>query len=122
MKVVSWRWIKSWICTVLTCSTLSTGSHGAKLAFHHARYVHCCYIGHRRAHILDTYLSISLELLNLTNEIDADVLANVMEEFVEIFAEQLVPFAVQLCTQLVCGRVCFKKNSLSIHFLIHCYI
>ncbi|KAI9283549.1 armadillo-type protein [Umbelopsis sp. AD052] len=43
---------------------------------------------------------IMQELLNLTNEIDADVLANVMEEFVEIFAEQLVPFAVQLCTQL----------------------
>ncbi|KAH8551815.1 armadillo-type protein [Umbelopsis sp. PMI_123] len=43
---------------------------------------------------------IMQELLNLTNEIDADVLANVMEEFVEVFAEQLVPFAVQLCTQL----------------------
>lgn len=43
---------------------------------------------------------IMQELLNLTNEIDADVLAAVMEEFVEVFAEQLVPFAVQLCTQL----------------------
>ncbi|KAI8969324.1 armadillo-type protein [Mycotypha africana] len=39
-------------------------------------------------------------LLNLTNEIDIDTLANVMEEFVEVFAEQLTPFAVQLCTQL----------------------
>ncbi|KAI8394007.1 armadillo-type protein [Radiomyces spectabilis] len=43
---------------------------------------------------------IMQELLNLTNEIDVDTLANVMEEFVEVFAEQLTPFAVQLCTQL----------------------
>ncbi|KAI9486221.1 MAG: armadillo-type protein [Benjaminiella poitrasii] len=43
---------------------------------------------------------IMQELLNLTNEIDIDTLANVMEEFVEVFAEQLTPFAVQLCTQL----------------------
>ncbi|RUS35493.1 armadillo-type protein [Jimgerdemannia flammicorona] len=41
------------------------------------------------------------ELLNLTNEIDVDTLASVMEEFVEVFAEQLAPFAVQLCSQLV---------------------
>ncbi|RUP50513.1 armadillo-type protein, partial [Jimgerdemannia flammicorona] len=40
------------------------------------------------------------ELLNLTNEIDVDTLASVMEEFVEVFAEQLAPFAVQLCSQL----------------------
>ncbi|KAI9492090.1 armadillo-type protein [Zychaea mexicana] len=40
------------------------------------------------------------ELLDLTNQIDIDTLANVMEEFVEVFAEQLTPFAVQLCTQL----------------------
>lgn len=43
---------------------------------------------------------IMQEFLNLTNEIDIDTLANVMEEFVEVFAEQLTPFAVQLCTQL----------------------
>ncbi|KAI8097286.1 armadillo-type protein [Halteromyces radiatus] len=43
---------------------------------------------------------IMQELLNLTNEIDVDILATVMEEFVEIFAVQLTPFAVQLCTQL----------------------
>jgi hypothetical protein len=43
---------------------------------------------------------IMQELLNLTNEIDVDTLANVMEEFVEVFAEQLTPFAVQLCIQL----------------------
>lgn len=39
-------------------------------------------------------------LLTLTNEIDLDTLAGVMEEFVEIFAQQLTPFAVQLCEQL----------------------
>ncbi|KAI8335766.1 armadillo-type protein [Chlamydoabsidia padenii] len=43
---------------------------------------------------------IMQELLNLTNEIDVDILATVMEEFVEIFAVQLTPFAVQLCSQL----------------------
>ncbi|CAO3651162.1 unnamed protein product [Cunninghamella echinulata] len=43
---------------------------------------------------------IMQELLNLTNEIDVDILSTVMEEFVEVFAEQLTPFAVQLCTQL----------------------
>jgi hypothetical protein len=43
---------------------------------------------------------IMQELLNLTNEIDVDILAPVMEEFVEIFAVQLTPFAVQLCSQL----------------------
>ncbi|KAI7867363.1 armadillo-type protein [Spinellus fusiger] len=43
---------------------------------------------------------IMQEFLRLTNEIDIDTLASVMEEFVEIFAEQLTPFAVQLCSQL----------------------
>ncbi|KAI8976256.1 armadillo-type protein [Pilobolus umbonatus] len=43
---------------------------------------------------------IMQELLNLTNEIDVDTLAQVMETFVEVFSEQLTPFAVQLCVQL----------------------
>ncbi|KAI8100099.1 armadillo-type protein [Halteromyces radiatus] len=43
---------------------------------------------------------IMQELLNLTKEIDIDTLATTMEEFVEVFADQLTPFAVQLCTQL----------------------
>lgn len=43
---------------------------------------------------------IMQELLNLTNELDIDTLANVMEQFVQVFAEQLTPFAMQLCTQL----------------------
>ncbi|KAI8890600.1 ARM repeat-containing protein [Backusella circina FSU 941] len=43
---------------------------------------------------------IMQQLLHLTNEIDIDILTNVMEEFVEAFAEHLTPFAVQLCAQL----------------------
>ncbi|KAF1802362.1 armadillo-type protein [Mucor lusitanicus] len=43
---------------------------------------------------------IMQELLNLTNEIDIDTLATVMQNFVEVFASHLAPFAVQLCTQL----------------------
>lgn len=45
-------------------------------------------------------LFIMQECLDLTNEIDNDILSGVMGEFVEVFAEQLTPFAVQLCTQL----------------------
>ena len=40
------------------------------------------------------------ELLSMTNEIDVDTLAEVMDEFVEVFAQDLAPFAVQLCEQL----------------------
>src|ERR1700735_4515668 len=40
------------------------------------------------------------QLLKLANEVDVDALANVMEEFVEVFSEQLTPFAVALSHQL----------------------
>jgi hypothetical protein len=40
------------------------------------------------------------QLLKLANEIDVDNLANVMEEFVEVFATELTPFAVALTEQL----------------------
>ncbi|KAF2859860.1 ARM repeat-containing protein [Piedraia hortae CBS 480.64] len=40
------------------------------------------------------------QLLKLTNEVDVDALANVMEEFVGVFAEELAPFAVALTVQL----------------------
>ncbi|BFZ61216.1 Nonsense-mediated mRNA decay protein 5 [Saitoella coloradoensis] len=40
------------------------------------------------------------QLLNLSNEIDVDALANVMEQFVEVFSEELTPFAVQLTESL----------------------
>ena len=40
------------------------------------------------------------QLLKLANEVDVDALANVMEEFVEVFAAELTPFAVALSEQL----------------------
>ncbi|KAL9078752.1 MAG: hypothetical protein Q9157_002340 [Trypethelium eluteriae] len=43
---------------------------------------------------------IMQQLLKLTNEVDVDALANVMEEFVEVFAQELTPFAVALSEQL----------------------
>ncbi|KAG5931655.1 hypothetical protein E4U53_001663, partial [Claviceps sorghi] len=44
--------------------------------------------------------TIMQQLLKLANEVDIDALANVMEDFVEIFATELTPFAVALCEQL----------------------
>lgn len=44
---------------------------------------------------------IMQQLLKLTNEVELDQLANVMEEFVEVFASELTPFAVELTEQLV---------------------
>ncbi|CCX05231.1 armadillo-type protein [Pyronema domesticum] len=43
---------------------------------------------------------IMQQLLKLANEVDVDSLATVMEEFVEVFAAELTPFAVQLTEQL----------------------
>lgn len=43
---------------------------------------------------------IMQQLLKLTNEVDVDALANVMEDFVEVFSTELTPFAVALCEQL----------------------
>jgi hypothetical protein len=43
---------------------------------------------------------IMQQLLKLANEVDVDALANVMEDFVEVFAHELTPFAVALCEQL----------------------
>ena len=40
------------------------------------------------------------QLLKLANEVDVDALSNVMEDFVEVFSEQLTPFAVALSEQL----------------------
>jgi hypothetical protein len=45
---------------------------------------------------------IMQQLLKLANEVDVDSLSNVMEEFVEVFASELTPFAVELTKQLVC--------------------
>lgn len=44
--------------------------------------------------------TIMQQLLKLANESDVDALANVMEDFVEVFAPQLTPFAVALSEQL----------------------
>ncbi|KAJ2662905.1 Nonsense-mediated mRNA decay protein 5 [Coemansia sp. RSA 1200] len=38
--------------------------------------------------------------LNLTNEIDSDTITHVIEEFVEVFADKMAPFALQLGQQL----------------------
>ena len=40
------------------------------------------------------------QLLKLANEVDVDALANVMEDFVEVFSAELTPFAVALSEQL----------------------
>ncbi|KAK0612295.1 armadillo-type protein [Bombardia bombarda] len=44
--------------------------------------------------------TIMQQLLKLANEADIDALANVMEDFVEVFAKELTPFAVALSEQL----------------------
>lgn len=43
---------------------------------------------------------IMQQLLKLANEVDVDALANVMEDFVEVFSDQLAPYAVALTEQL----------------------
>jgi len=43
---------------------------------------------------------IMQQLLKLANEVDVDSLSNVMEDFVEVFAAELTPFAVALSEQL----------------------
>ncbi|KTW31201.1 uncharacterized protein T551_01274 [Pneumocystis jirovecii RU7] len=40
------------------------------------------------------------QLLDLINELDIDTLTTVMEKFVEVFSEELIPFSVQLTEQL----------------------
>ncbi|CAG8577467.1 17791_t:CDS:10, partial [Gigaspora margarita] len=49
---------------------------------------------------LQSMIRHETELLDLTNQIDTDTLANVMEDFVEVFSKELSPFAIQLCEQL----------------------
>ncbi|KAF3939642.1 Importin-7 [Dactylella cylindrospora] len=53
-----------------------------------------------RAQMQGTIVQIMQQLLTLTNEVDLDSLANVMEELVESFATQLTPFAVDLTKSL----------------------
>ncbi|KAK2592929.1 Nonsense-mediated mRNA decay protein 5 [Conoideocrella luteorostrata] len=53
-----------------------------------------------RTNMQQSIPTIMQQLLKLANEVDIDALANVMEDFVEIFATELTPFAVALCEQL----------------------
>ena len=43
--------------------------------------------------------------LSLVNEVDADTLSVVMEDFVEQFSKELLPFAVDLALNLVCNLI-----------------
>ena len=53
-----------------------------------------------RASMQQNIPMIMQQLLKLANEVDVDALANVMEDFVEVFAAELTPFAVALSEQL----------------------
>ncbi|KAI9802910.1 MAG: hypothetical protein M1825_002141 [Sarcosagium campestre] len=53
-----------------------------------------------RAAMQENIPQIMQQLLKLANEVDVDALANVMEDFVEVFAAELTPFAVALTEQL----------------------
>ncbi|RCI13948.1 hypothetical protein L249_8181, partial [Ophiocordyceps polyrhachis-furcata BCC 54312] len=53
-----------------------------------------------RTNMQQSIPTIMQQLLKLANEVDIDALANVMEDFVEVFATELTPFAVALCEQL----------------------
>ena len=53
-----------------------------------------------RAMMQQNIPQIMQQLLKLANEVDVDALANVMEDFVEVFATELTPFAVALSEQL----------------------
>jgi hypothetical protein len=53
-----------------------------------------------RASMQTSIPTIMQQLLKLANEADIDALANVMEDFVEVFAAELTPFAVALSEQL----------------------
>jgi hypothetical protein len=46
-------------------------------------------------------VDIMRKLLQLSNEIDAEVISGVMQELVEVFSEQLQPFGVELMNNLV---------------------
>jgi len=62
---------------------------------------------------------IMQRLLGLINEVDADMLSMVMEEFVEQFSTELTPFAVDLALNLVCVTTT-KTNVSAIHSCVLC--
>ncbi|KAI5309933.1 hypothetical protein KEM55_002093, partial [Ascosphaera atra] len=53
-----------------------------------------------KANVQQNIPQIMQQLLKLANEVDVDALANVMEDFVEVFSTELTPFAVALSEQL----------------------
>jgi ethanolamine utilization cobalamin adenosyltransferase len=53
-----------------------------------------------RVNMQQNIAQIMQQLLKLANEVDVDALSNVMEDFVEVFAAELTPFAVALSEQL----------------------
>ncbi|CAJ0906325.1 7840_t:CDS:10 [Entrophospora sp. SA101] len=50
--------------------------------------------------IIPNIAVIMQEILDITNQIDSDILGSVMEDLVEEYSNELAPFAVQLCQQL----------------------
>jgi len=62
-------------------------------------------------HVRPMLAGIMQELLNIANESDIDELSTVMETMIEMFGEEMAPFAVTLCTQLV-GPLCFSTFNL----------
>jgi hypothetical protein len=53
-----------------------------------------------RENLKQNIAQVMQQLLKLANEVDVDALSNVMEDFVEVFAPELTPFAVALSEQL----------------------
>ncbi|CAN6662639.1 nonsense-mediated mRNA decay protein 5 [Trichomonascus vanleenenianus] len=69
-----------------------------------------------RAALSSRIPEVMQKLLELNSRVDVDAISAIMEEFVEVFAEQLTPFAVQLAEQLrdqfmrICTEILEKQN------------
>ncbi|RKP25760.1 armadillo-type protein [Syncephalis pseudoplumigaleata] len=66
---------------------------------------------HVRPVIVQHLPDIMQEFLSLTNQIDVDAMSSVTDEFVEIFGDELAPYAVQICSQLVSGGICLGSSA-----------
>ncbi|KAJ2780855.1 Nonsense-mediated mRNA decay protein 5 [Coemansia javaensis] len=53
-----------------------------------------------RAALAGSLPQVMQVFLNLTNQIDSDTIAHVIEQFVEVYADQMTPFSVELGQQL----------------------
>lgn len=65
-----------------------------------------------RASLSDRIPEVMTRLLDLANRIDIDAIASVIEEFVEVFSEQLTPFAVDLASKM-CEQLMRLLNELA---------